>query len=706
MPKRKFDALGGSSPTPPTSESDECSNESGATNSSIDVPTSEMAQSEGMNQPNKKSKSKKSVKFAGVNVYYFPRTQGFICVPSEGGSTLGMADKHLTAEEFSMKSYAKEQKRIHRSILAEQRRQGKMYPSPLLNTTDPNSPDVSSDSESEGEYDEYYFLQPVPIRQRRMMLRSSGVRKIENVEKDQCRDIRVSREVCGCDCKVFCDPDTCTCSLGGIQCQVDRLSFPCGCSKDGCGNTSGRIEFNPIRVRTHFIHTLMRLELEKKDSPVKSNNYGQEQNGNSGNVCNSNNNDGGGVIDDDDGGVDNGNVDLSMFNSNEKGSCRDCQNTEVCNIMMQEVQFATMEAQQQQQQQHQQQQQQHHHQQVLNGAPFTVTSTHIPGAPPLPRVMLFNDSEEEVYSTEPTNSVFTFKDETSYSESSDCSSDNSNSLESSDFPKSYQNLTTMASVDGVIGGNHSYCASSSSSIVAKDGSLLSCSHLSSGYTNLTSSSCQNNNHHHNSNNHNHHHNNQKLQPISGMLNPIHKPPSYTNNNIASSAQPAANRADCSTYVTMTTTTRDQLAKKCPLISSHMDRQHYGAIVVADALNHEAIASSYDDFQIESDASASSASSSQFISQSQNLVDAFSEFGHVDGTDSSASSDMSSTSSSTSSSSSAVAVSGLFKSSTITETKLDLLMENGVYGSQSQTEKTSSSNFVDIVVDSVTEAVAV
>jgi len=47
---------------------------------------------------------------------------------------------------------------------------------------------------------------------------------------------------------------------------VDRLSFPCGCTRDGCGNHNGRVEFNPIRVRTHFIHTLMRIELEKKQN--------------------------------------------------------------------------------------------------------------------------------------------------------------------------------------------------------------------------------------------------------------------------------------------------------------------------------------------------------------------------------------------------------------------------------------------------------
>lgn len=37
-----------------------------------------------------KVSAKKSVSFDGVTVYYFPRVQGFTCVPSQGGSTLGM----------------------------------------------------------------------------------------------------------------------------------------------------------------------------------------------------------------------------------------------------------------------------------------------------------------------------------------------------------------------------------------------------------------------------------------------------------------------------------------------------------------------------------------------------------------------------------------------------------------------------------------
>lgn len=45
---------------------------------------------------------------------------------------------------------------------------------------------------------------------------------------------------------------------------MDRQNFPCGCSQEGCANAIGRVEFNPARVRTHSIHTILRLELENK----------------------------------------------------------------------------------------------------------------------------------------------------------------------------------------------------------------------------------------------------------------------------------------------------------------------------------------------------------------------------------------------------------------------------------------------------------
>lgn len=53
----------------------------------------------------------------------------------------------------------------------------------------------------------------------------AGIKKIEAVEKEECRDIRTSREMCGCDCRVYCDPETCSCSVEGIKCQVRASLF-------------------------------------------------------------------------------------------------------------------------------------------------------------------------------------------------------------------------------------------------------------------------------------------------------------------------------------------------------------------------------------------------------------------------------------------------------------------------------------------------
>lgn len=214
-----------------------------------------------------KCKKKRGITFDSVTVFYFPRAQGFTCVPSQGGSTLGMGAQHSYSKKFSIAEHALEQRRIHRQLLQQLRSERQVTTGAGMGSSsdDSDSEEEPSDvSESELDLDNYYFLQPVPTRQRRALLRAAGVRKIDSMEKDECRDIRTSREFCGCGCKGYCDPDTCSCSQAGIKCQVDRLNFPCGCSRDNCGNSSGRIEFNPVRVRTHFIHTLMRLELEKK----------------------------------------------------------------------------------------------------------------------------------------------------------------------------------------------------------------------------------------------------------------------------------------------------------------------------------------------------------------------------------------------------------------------------------------------------------
>lgn len=258
--KLDSDGLGGSE----SREEDDTSKGS----SSCDIPTTStsMASSETSETDEPPKKKKKSVCFKGVTVFYFPRSQGFTCVPSQGGSTLGMDQRHMRIDTFSLQEHADERKKMHKELLVSQKRFNRQG-----NTTDSEESEEGSDiSESELEGDSCFFLQPVPIRQRREMLRASGVKKIDSVEKEECKDIRASREFCGCHCQGSCDPETCSCSQAGIKCQVDRLSFPCGCTREGCSNLSGRIEFNPIRVRTHFIHTLMRLEFEKKRDELSS----------------------------------------------------------------------------------------------------------------------------------------------------------------------------------------------------------------------------------------------------------------------------------------------------------------------------------------------------------------------------------------------------------------------------------------------------
>lgn len=55
------------------------------------------------------------------------------------------------------------------------------------------------------------------------------------------------------------------------------MSFPCGCTKEGCSNTTGRLEFNPVRVRTHFLHTIMKLELERSREEQQHHQHQPEQ---------------------------------------------------------------------------------------------------------------------------------------------------------------------------------------------------------------------------------------------------------------------------------------------------------------------------------------------------------------------------------------------------------------------------------------------
>uniref|UniRef100_A0A3B3X8B1 Cysteine/serine-rich nuclear protein N-terminal domain-containing protein n=1 Tax=Poecilia mexicana TaxID=48701 RepID=A0A3B3X8B1_9TELE len=217
----------------------------------------------------------RNVHFESVTVYYFSRRQGFTSVPTQGGSTLGMSPRHSGVKRFTLREFAMEQKRSHQNMLRDHLKEEKLNAIKLKLTKNGTVSSMEADtltlddiSEDDldvdnTEVDDYFFLQPLTTRRRRALLRASGVRRIDVEEKHELRALRMSREECGCRCRGICDPETCACSLAGIKCQVDRMSFPCGCTKDGCSNSAGRLEFNPVRVRTHFLHTIMKLELEK-----------------------------------------------------------------------------------------------------------------------------------------------------------------------------------------------------------------------------------------------------------------------------------------------------------------------------------------------------------------------------------------------------------------------------------------------------------
>uniref|UniRef100_A0A8C2CM74 Cysteine and serine rich nuclear protein 3 n=1 Tax=Cyprinus carpio TaxID=7962 RepID=A0A8C2CM74_CYPCA len=273
--KRKFEEVEGASPCSSLRESEEeeiSSTESGDSSDSVNPSASHFTSS--ILKREKRMRTRR-VHFEKVTVYYFSRRQGFTSVPSQGGSTLGMSSRHSCVRQYTLGEFAMEQEKIHRDMLRDHLKEEKLNSIRLrltkngsveseeanaLTLDDISDDDLDIDNT---EVDEYFFLQPLTTKKRRTLLRSSGVKKIDVEEKHELRAIRVSREDCGCDCRLFCDPETCACSLAGIKCQVDRMSFPCGCTKEGCSNAAGRIEFNPIRVRTHFLHTIMKLELEK-----------------------------------------------------------------------------------------------------------------------------------------------------------------------------------------------------------------------------------------------------------------------------------------------------------------------------------------------------------------------------------------------------------------------------------------------------------
>lgn len=231
-------------------------------------------------QSSSRSSGKKSVFFDKVEVYHFTRTQGFSSIPSQGGSTLGMKRKHFFKRKLSVDLFEEVRRRSRREILLKIKYdKNKRKPDDEDSSSNCNSnssssssktassdsdeesfSDLSDISDSELESDSYIFLQPVGVKLRRSLLRASGVGRIDPKEKRECKSIRESRERSGCRCVNQCIPELCECSRLGVNCHVDRVSFPCGCVSDGCRNPEGRTEFDIKRVKGHLLDTLVKSE--------------------------------------------------------------------------------------------------------------------------------------------------------------------------------------------------------------------------------------------------------------------------------------------------------------------------------------------------------------------------------------------------------------------------------------------------------------
>ncbi|KAM3928070.1 cysteine/serine-rich nuclear protein 1 [Leptodactylus fuscus] len=219
---------------------------------------------------------KNKVLFDRVIVFYFQRCQGFTSVPSRGGCTLGMRRKHSYSRQFTLEEFSREQLTRRREKLKERLKEEKLMALKNMFTKNGTVESEKANNLSiddicdedidmtNAEIEDGFSPRMYPPKKRRALLKSEGVKKIDKSEKHELNEIRKSRQECGCDCQDFCEPETCVCTLAGIKCQRDHSTFPCGCTKDGCGNRNGRVEFNSSRVQTHFIHTVMKLELEEK----------------------------------------------------------------------------------------------------------------------------------------------------------------------------------------------------------------------------------------------------------------------------------------------------------------------------------------------------------------------------------------------------------------------------------------------------------
>lgn len=64
--------------------------------------------------------------FDQVKVFFFPRCQGFTSVPSRGGCTLGMMQRHTMLRTYTLAEFAVEQRLLRREKLLDRLREEKL----------------------------------------------------------------------------------------------------------------------------------------------------------------------------------------------------------------------------------------------------------------------------------------------------------------------------------------------------------------------------------------------------------------------------------------------------------------------------------------------------------------------------------------------------------------------------------------------------
>jgi hypothetical protein len=186
--------------------------------------------------------------------------------------------------------------------------------------------------------------------------------------------------------------------------------------------------------------------------------------------------------------------DVDGYNSNELGSCRDCQNSEVNNVVMRDVQLTSGNLETES---------------CMNNNDFGALHYGEEGVPrqaplpqqgpndALPRVLLFNDAEEDFSAQETPGTLYPYaKEDSSYSESSDCSSEGSASYEEAPAYQNYNGITNLNNMERH-DSNRDYCIPQNTEYQPTT------AQPESKYIELNTSSSM-----------------YKLEPISEILNPI------------------------------------------------------------------------------------------------------------------------------------------------------------------------------------------